>query len=86
MQDTQPVLTEDEQRLLALETRMEELRTERDSVIGELKETTRQRDQLYATVEAQRAIKDMTDAQRAALTQVLGAEGIQSTNQFGEPN
>jgi uncharacterized coiled-coil DUF342 family protein len=82
----QEVRTEEETQLLALETKMEELRQTRDGIIEELKTLTRQRDQVYATVEAQRAIAQMTNPQRAALAQVLGVSGVPSTAEMGSNN
>lgn len=83
MQEQQ--LQPDEQQLLALENRMEELRHERDEVVVELKETTRMRDDLYAAVEARKAIENMTSAQRNALSQVLGVGSIAPTNTVSSP-
>lgn len=85
-QETQPVkLTEDEVRLFAIEQAMEELRRERDSVVDKLKTLTRQRDDLYASVEAQKAIENMTAAQKNALSQVLGVGSIAPTNTVSSP-
>lgn len=68
-----------------LEERRLELISERDDVVGQLKEVTRRRDEVFAEQEAVRVVEEMNDVQRNALAQVLGMQSIPSTASAAGP-